>query len=154
MPLCADLVRDTMGVFHMEHPQPTIEKRNMPFVYSTLSSPQEYCLYSKSVVDGAPPQVTASVYIEGGANVANKNFITPFGVVTNITDEQEKILLQCEAFKEHVSRGFVRVEKKKAEEIEQVTSGMTSRDDSAPLTEQDIESSGEAKVLKSKKGGK
>lgn len=111
----------------------------MPYVYSTLSSSQEYVIYEDAIAPAAPAVPKASVFIAGGANVADKHFMTPRGVVTTITEEQEKLLMSCDAFKQHMANGFVTIEKKKHESVDAVAKNLQARDESSPLTPQDVE---------------
>jgi hypothetical protein len=87
------------------------------YVYSTLSNDNRY----------------GEVLISGKANVANKNLITPLGVMTRITSAQ---LEECDSFpvfQLHKENGFITVEKYK-EDPDLVASDMTGRDNSAPET--------------------
>lgn len=110
----------------------------MPFVFSTLTADQLYTVYQKQVSDGAPPVVDKQVFINGGANLANRVLVTPRGAVTEITDEQKKILLSCQAFLEHKKNGFVTIEDKKAD-VDDVSENLIARDSSAPYTPADFE---------------
>lgn len=87
------------------------------YVYSTLSNDNKY----------------GSVLINGKANVANKNVITPLGVVTRITDAQLEECKSYPVFHKHKENGFLTVEKYK-EDADLVASDMTGRDASAPET--------------------
>lgn len=87
------------------------------YVYSTLSNDNRY----------------GEVLINGKANVANKNVITPLGVVTRITDAQLDECKSYPVFQLHMDNGFLSVEKYK-EDADLVASDMTGRDASAPET--------------------
>jgi len=124
----------------------------MPFVYSTLSNDQAYRVWGKPAVEGQPSPVEHEVFVKGQANIADKHFWTPRGVVTEITNEQAEILRSCPAFIEHEKAGFVTIESKRAESVESVAANLQGRDESAPLTDNDYES--EEKAGKTnKKGG-
>ena len=87
------------------------------YVYSTLSNDNRY----------------GDVLINGKANVANKNVITPLGVVTRITSAQLDECKSYPVFQLHLDNGYLTVEKHK-EDADLVASDMTGRDASAPET--------------------
>lgn len=104
-------------------------------VYSKMSADVTYNDY---VPGGDIPRVARSVTIKGGAGVANKNIITPFGVHTEITEEERDMLLKNGIFQLHQNGGFVTIEGKK-EDPDLVATNLTSGPDpSAPLTPQDF----------------
>jgi hypothetical protein len=104
------------------------------YIYSTLTASNEYRGYTDNKdVKG----VKWSIEIKGGANVASKNLITPYGVLTVVTDEELLLLQSNTSFNNHVERGFITVEKKKSE-VERVAKNMKKKDSSAPLTPEDF----------------
>ena len=104
-------------------------------VYSKMSADVTYNDY---VPGGDIPRVARSVTIKGGAGVANKNIVTPFGVHTEITEEERDMLLKNGIFQLHQNGGFVTIEGKK-EDPDLVATNLTSGPDpSAPLTPQDF----------------
>jgi hypothetical protein len=108
------------------------------YIYSTLTSSVRYALWKKG---GQDLKVKDSeVLIKGGANVADKNFVTPQGVITIVTDEQLAALEENKVFRRHRARGFLTVvrDAKKAE-VEEVVSDMVGRDPSAPLVPEDYD---------------
>lgn len=107
----------------------------MPYIYSTLSCPQRYTKYTDAVAGGVPREERA-VLVQGGANVANKNLITPRGVVTEVTDEELVLLRQNPLFVTHETNGYVAVEERKAD-VEKVVTNMEARSPDAPLTPED-----------------
>jgi hypothetical protein len=107
------------------------------FVYSTLSCPQRYVKWAEAV-SGNVPREERAVLIQGGANVANKNLITPRGVVTEIKDEEYELLKQNDLFNTHVKNGYVTVEERKAD-VDKVVTGMEARSPDAPLTPGDFD---------------
>lgn len=111
------------------------------YVYSTLSNDQAYTAYAKG---GETPQPEEVVYINGKANIADKRFITPQGVVTKITAEQLAVLEGIELFSIHKANGFISVSETAADP-EHVAADMVGRDESAPLVESDFPE-GEAPV--------
>ena len=114
----------------------------MNYIYSTLTAPNLYTNYVKSNSD--LPIVESKVLINGGANVASKNLITPYGVVTSVTDEQLEALQQNDDFKLHVENGFIKISTAK-EDADVVAADMNSRDDAAPIVPQDYEGATGAK---------
>ena len=105
------------------------------YVYSTLASDVAYTNHAKG--GGDMPIELPPVFIRGGAGVANDRFITPRGVVTEVTEEQVEYLRQNEVFKLHEKNGFVEVSESKVDP-DLVAADMTGRDNSAPLVPQDF----------------
>lgn len=107
----------------------------MPYVYSTATAGTEYAFYRSG---GAElPVFDGSVKIAGGANVTNKNFITPLGVVTKVTDEELARLKEHPEFIRHMNAGFVSFRDDKVD-VEVAAADMASRDPSAPLVDADF----------------
>lgn len=128
----------------------------MPFVYSTLTNDNVYNDYT---TDGEGnkfhPRLIKSILIKGGANRADKKLVTPFGVVTNVSDEDLAILEKNEVFQTHVKNGYIKVQKSKADP-EVVAADMQGRDESAPLVDADLvdnanEDETKAKIVVDKK---
>lgn len=106
-------------------------------VYSKLATDVEYPEYMQGGAD--IPVKGKSVFIKGGAGVANKYLQTPLGVHTEITEEEAEILNRHPVFKIHRDNGFVKIEKAKSD-VEKVVADMGDKvDPSAPLTEADKE---------------
>lgn len=112
----------------------------MPYLYSTLSCSQRYVKYAPAVAGGVPRE-ERSVFVAGGANVANKNLITPRGVVTEVTDEELALLRENDLFKIHVSKGHIVVEDRK-HDVEKVIPDMEARSPDAQIEPQDYDVSG------------
>lgn len=110
------------------------------YVYSTLTAPVQYPAYVKG--GGDMPTAETAVTIFGGANCPDKYMRTPAGVVTPVTAEELEILRQSPVFQLHEKNGFVRVEKKKMDP-EKIAADMNTRDQSAPLVDQDFEALGQ-----------
>lgn len=100
----------------------------MPYVYSTLTCGN---IYSATDDSGA---IIGHVAIKGGANVADRHFLTPSVVITQITENELELLKKSDAFKAHVDAGFISVRDKKAKKDSDVTRSMVPRDKSAPYT--------------------
>jgi hypothetical protein len=105
------------------------------FIYSTLTASQKYTQWKKGKADLSTRD--KSVYIQGGSNVPDKHLVTPRGVVTEVTADQLAVLESNPSFKRHKERGFIKVERHKAETMEKAVSDMVQRDPSAPLVPDD-----------------
>lgn len=104
-------------------------------VYSTLANPQVFTTYRPG---GADLQVIdREVPIAGGAGIASKNLITPLGVHTAITVDDYEAIKDLQHFARFVESGHIRVEKKKAAELERIVSDMNPRDPGGPITPAD-----------------
>lgn len=114
----------------------------MKYVYSTLTCDNEYADWQKA---GDQQSIRRTVLVNGGHGVMNKNFMTPLGVETEVSDEDAQFLLQNDAFKFHMSGGFVRIEDKSFAP-EKVIADMTGADNSAQLTPADYEPGGKLHV--------
>lgn len=104
-------------------------------IFSTLTCDQEY-MNAEHTPNGVAASAP-SVFIKGGAGLANDRLITPLGIHTEVSDEDYEILLKNPVFKIHVDNGFIQVQDKKAD-AEKVAAGMQRRDKSAPLVPQDF----------------
>lgn len=100
------------------------------YIFSTLSCSQHYGEYIKGGAD--LPIRGKQVLVKGGANVADKMFVTPRGVVTTVSDEELAIIERDPMFQAHKENGYITVEKKNLD-IDKVVSNLTARDESAPL---------------------
>lgn len=108
----------------------------MIYIYSTLSNNQLYKLE-----DGT------EVLVAGRANVANKNLITPKGVVTRVEEDIYEQLKKVRVFAAHARNGFISVSTAKADP-EEVAKDMEAKDASAQATEADLSKKTTAKVKK------
>ena len=108
----------------------------MPYVYSTLTADQNYCLYDPKIDFRKIPKASREVFVAGGSNVINQKMDTPRGVATLVTDEQLKVLEQIKGFQRHKERGFISVDSKNTD-AEKVAKNMTPRDKSAQLEGKD-----------------
>lgn len=125
----------------------------MKYVYSTCSTDFAYGTYTKAPKGGLPT-LGRRVLIKGGSNVATKNLVTPFGVMTKVSDEDAAYLMTDKHFLRHMAGGFVQISDKN-HDPEAMAADMTSRDGSAPLTPGDfetppVESAADAKAGKKK----
>lgn len=104
------------------------------YVFSTLANDQKY----QNWISGGNdiPSKGHSVLIKGGTGVANQRLITPLGVMTEIEEVDLEELEKNQVFKMHKEKGFITVQRKKAE-AEKVAADMNLKDESAPLTDSD-----------------
>lgn len=105
----------------------------MPYVISKLVNSQTYTQYAKSI--NGLNQVSAQVEIKGGADITNKNLITPEGVITKVTPAELEILKANKDFQKHLEHGHVRYFSNEPD-IDKVASKL-EKDNSAPLTPSD-----------------
>lgn len=108
------------------------------FIYSTLTANNIFRVFGESV--NGLPNVKKTILIKGGAGVANSHIITPRGVVTEVEDEDLKLLEEHAQFKRMVERGFLLVERKQAD-VEVVVKNMKKKDKSAPKVPEDYKDS-------------
>lgn len=116
----------------------------MYYVYSTATNSGSYVEYEKNASNelsipkkwpnGKPMVVT----IKGGHGLSDKHFVTPKGVVTQVTDEEMEWLKTNPAFLRHMDRGFISYDKKKVAP-EKKARDMEQKDNCAPLTPKDYE---------------
>jgi len=107
-------------------------------VYSTITNHTSYVQYEQSAGPMVPPVVKRSVVIAGGAGLAKKrSLITPYGVMTEVDDNDWDWLQNDANFKRHQERGFVKVLNKTVDP-DKVAEDMTQRDGSAPLVPNDF----------------
>ncbi|MDR0805951.1 MAG: hypothetical protein LBN41_04275 [Enterobacteriaceae bacterium] len=99
------------------------------YIYSTLSNDQLYATQS------------GDVFIAGKVNITNKHFLTPRGVVTEVTPEQYAQLKKNHVFKLHMQNGYILVDQHKVDP-EKAATDMNSRDESAPDTPESLAAEG------------
>jgi len=125
------------------------------YVFSTLSTDTAYTDYADG--GGDMPVVKSTITIKGGANVADKNLVTPMGVMTKVSEDQLASLKNNKVFQLHEQNGFIKITEK-AYGVEEVVvgEGMAEKDASAPLTPADYEDRNgpQPVVAKGKKGKK
>jgi len=111
------------------------------YVFSTLATDMTY-VHWVIPGEGIPPVEAGSVFIQGGAGVAQRpkpgsDIWTPLGRMTTVTDEQLEILEQNSVFKQHRENGFITVQKK-AIDVEKAVADMNRKDNSSPKVEADF----------------
>lgn len=110
----------------------------MPYVLSKLVNTQLYTQYAKGTNNLSNP--CARVEIKGGADITDKNFVTPEGVITKVTDNELEILKANKDFQLHLERGHVKYFGKNPNMDKEVTK--LEKDNSKPLTPEDYTKKG------------
>jgi len=108
----------------------------MNYVYSTASNDRAHIEWIQGA-EGSVPIRGKSVVIHGKANIADKNFHTPEGVVTEVSDEDLAFLMTHRQFLTAIERGFYSVQKRESA-VAKVVKDMTKKDKSAPKTHEDF----------------
>ena len=111
----------------------------MNYVYSTGSADTVFAFYEKNL-SGGVSVVRHKILIKGGHGVAGKDLVTPYGVKTEVSDEELELLKNHVVFKRKVANGFLTIVTGKAEDASKVAEDMVGKDRSAPLTPKDFES--------------
>lgn len=119
------------------------------YVYSTASCDNSYAIYEPlkngdsihkvKKVNGKP----LKMLIKGGSNVADKNLVTPYGVVTEVESDLFEALEQNSAFQRHIKNGYIAVSKTRKEKEKVVAKDMEKKDKSAPKTDDDFKQKAE-----------
>ncbi len=110
----------------------------MPYVLSRLANATAYNVYTRS--PSGVNIVTRRILIAGGADVTNKNFIMPEGVVTKVTDEELSILTNNKVFQEHLKNGYINYYKTSPNIDKEA--GKLVKDNSKQLTDDDYKGKG------------
>ena len=121
-------------------------------IYSTMPSDNVYAIYEpakegeqrrriKKDVNGKPMKLL----VKGGHGVANKHFVTPFGVHTEVDEADYDLLKNNAAFIRHEERGYIKVEKAK-KDAEKAAKDMNDSDKSKPKTPKDFEEKNKPKT--------
>lgn len=117
----------------------------MPYILSTMSTGVDYALYEKT--PSGLTIVKKTISINGGANVMDKHFITPMGVVTKVSDADLELLNANPVFKAHKAAGYIKIQKTNKVE----TSNMEKKDGSAQPTAEDFVKKGKKAPVVAKK---
>lgn len=110
----------------------------MPYILSKLVNTQIYTQYAKGTNSLNIP--SAKVVIKGGADITDKNFVTPEGVITSVTDNELEILKANKDFQLHLERGHVKYFGKNPNMDKEVSK--LDKEKSAPLTPEDYTKKG------------
>lgn len=118
------------------------------YVFSKLANDQQYNTFSKAGAANELPILENSVFIRGGAGIANKNFLTPQGVMSKITEDELARLKTNAVFVAHAKNGFITVEEKSGDADEVAQASLTKEDDqSSPLTPSKLTKPGSAPLV-------
>ena len=123
----------------------------MPQVASTLSSDVKYHLWRTEKQGGGVNTSAHHVLLKGGHGVAhrrdNGGIDTPIGMITQVSDDDLKLLQADEVFQTHLKHGFVRViESERKVEPEKAAKDLEQKDESAPLDDADFKVGGRAQA--------
>lgn len=84
----------------------------MPYIYSSLTNDNTFCVYDDHPRINTPK---AHVTIKGKANVQDKNtFQTPRGVATQVSDDELALLKTVGEFNRMVKEGYLVIDEKAA----------------------------------------
>ena len=106
------------------------------YVFSTLPVDMIYTGYVTR--EGSEPLLARSVFIKGGAGIANDRFITEVGVRTEVSDEELQVMLADHTCKLHMANGYITLQKK-SHDVEKVAADMKRGDKSSPLEPTDFD---------------
>lgn len=113
----------------------------MKLILSTLTSPQVVSFTRKR--PNGSLEVYKKIRINGGANVADrKTFVTPQGVITELSDADFDLLTHCEWYKRQEKGGFIRPVEAASDADDPKKKGMKRRDKSAQKTDKDYGANG------------
>lgn len=115
----------------------------MPHVFSTLPVDMTYTAW-KQAGEGVPKALVKSVFIKGGAGIAQKpkpgtDIWTPLGYATEVSDADLAVIEQDPVFQMHKENNYITVRTKNSD-VEKVAVDMNRRDNSSPMTEADYPS--------------
>lgn len=123
------------GPFCIPETNPVSKKM---FIFSTLTASVRYCATQPGGGDVLVP--TEGILIQGGANVINKNLITPRGaIITEVSAEQFAQLEADPVFKLHRENGFITVSAHNEDGEKVASRDLKAADESAPLTPGDFQ---------------
>ena len=123
----------------------------MAYITSRLATGVEYTFYEKGA--NGINQVVDVISVNGGADVINKRSLeTPYGVVTEISDDKLAKLKSHPVFQKHLEDGYIVIQtvEKEADKIAKDENNELKKDNSKQLTEKDYTKKGK-KAPKSKK---
>lgn len=119
----------------------------MKYILSTLTAPQLVALTAKNA--NGSLIITKEIYINGGANVINKKtLITPRGVITQLSDEDFKLLVETKWYKRMHERGYICPCETLTDDENPQKKGLKAKDKSAQMDEKDYEEKSDAKIVK------
>lgn len=117
------------------------------YICSKLASDNAYTAWNKAQKNGNDlPKVNRQVLVKGGSGVANDRIMTPYGVITEISDEDYKLVVDnCPGFNRHVKSGFLKVLDKNpsASDTKKIAADL-KEDKSAPITPKTLRKEGKS----------
>lgn len=108
----------------------------MYYVYSTITNDTYYSKFEDNN-DKDISIAIKKVLIKGGHGIASKQLVTPYGVMTEVKNEDMEFLESNDAFQRHIEKGFITVLKKRDNDIEKVSKNLNEKDGSYPKTPRD-----------------
>ena len=116
----------------------------MAYIASTLAAPVTYTGWSLPSNASSLPVQEWAITIAGGAGVANKRIVTPRGVITEVSDDELKLLQTSEVFKLHLDGGYLSILTSRPYDPDDAAADMVARDNSAPLVDEDFSDKADA----------
>lgn len=108
------------------------------YVFSTLAADTAYAAYIEGGADMPIQDHERTILIRGGAGVATKHLVTPYGVMTKVSEEELALLKKNAVFQLHMDNKFITIQDK-AHDAELVVTGEgLKRDNSSPITPEDF----------------
>jgi hypothetical protein len=111
----------------------------MPYILSTLSNSQDFPVYVQR--ENNFKEAVKHIIIQGGANVTNKHFIVPQGVITKVSNDELEYLKSQKAFQRLLERGHLKYYGNSNPNIEKEAPKM-EKDKSRQLTPEDFRKAG------------
>lgn len=116
------------------------------YIYTTASADMRFHLFEEKK-KGQVARIKKSVVIIGKANVATRAFITPKGMVTEVSDSDFKLLEKNKLYQKCVKSGHISSDDKKLDP-EVVAKDMEEKDGGAPIVPKDLGDGKEVEDLK------
>lgn len=108
----------------------------MIYIISNAANSTDYAIYANTS-DKDLAVIQEVITIKGGSGVINKNFITPEGVVTEVTDAQYELLKKDPSFQQHLKNKTLAVVTKKDSAAPEKIASTLYRDNSSPVRPSD-----------------
>ena len=103
------------------------------FIFSTLATDMSYTNWVAGPDENAMKAQGRTIFVKGGAGVANDRIVTPLGVCTEVDDADLEELQKNPVFQMHQKNGHIKVQRKSADP-EKVAADMNRADPSSPRT--------------------
>ncbi len=102
------------------------------FIASKLTASTSFAIYDKKAQN-----IVKRILINGGNSLVNRHLQTLEGAITEITEDDLKLLEQDFTFNRQVKNGFLKVTDQP--DAAKASSDLESRDTSAPLQQEDVD---------------